>query len=114
MKDGGRRALRIGSWIAVAPLLFATAVCLIRYAAWTAVVSGYSSLPNQHAIVSHAQRMANLWLSLLLTAEIIATVLLFLLLPGRLRLLRLVIPVLAVPVVAGAIAYLLVVLGHLR
>ncbi len=105
---------KIGGWIALLPLLFLTAVCLIRRAVWSAVVSGDSGLPSQQALATHASHLATLWLVGLVTGEIAATVVLFTLLPARLRLFRLLIPVLAVPLLTGVIAYALVVAGHLR
>lgn len=114
MSPKGRLALRIAGCIALLPLLLLTAVCLIKYASWSAVVSGYTGLPSQHALVTHATRMANLWVAVLATAEIIATILLFILLPAGLRLLRLIIAVLAIPLVTGAIAYGLIIVGHLH
>jgi hypothetical protein len=105
-------AVKIGGWIALLPLVFLTAICLIKYAGWSAVVSGYYGLPSHQTLVSHATHLANLWVSGLATAEITATLLLFALLPTRLRLFRLLIPVLAIPVVAGAIAYILVTVGQ--
>lgn len=104
-----RNPARILAWIALLPLVLLTAVCLIKYAVWTAVVSGDSS---QHAVVTHASRMANFWLSGLITAELTATILFFLLLPARLRLLRLIIPVLSIPLLSGGLAYGLVILGR--
>jgi hypothetical protein len=107
-----RLAVKIGGWIALLPLVFLVAVCLIKYAVWSTVVSGDSGLSSHQALLSHARRIATLWVSGLATAEIAATILLFMLLPVRLRLLRLIIPVLAIPVVAGAIAYALVTVGR--
>ena len=100
----------IGGWIALLVLLFLTAVSLIKYAGWSAVVSGNYGLPGQQA--GHASLLAKLWLSGLILEEIAATITLFILLPARLRLFRLVIPVLAVPLVTGVIAYALVILGQ--
>jgi hypothetical protein len=105
-------AIRVCSWVALLPLLFLTAVSLVKYATWSAVAGGYSGLPDQPALVIHATRLARLWLAGLVTAELAATVLLFVLLPTRLRLFRLVIPVLAVPIATGVIAYVLLVVGH--
>lgn len=103
---------KIAGWIALLPLLLLSAICLVKYAVWTAVSSGSPGLADQQSLLTHAKRMANLWVSGLATAEITATIVLFLLLPRRLRLLRLIIPVLAVPLVTGLIAYVLVVVGH--
>jgi hypothetical protein len=100
--------VRIGSWIALLPLLFLTAVSLVKYATWSAVAGGYSGLPAQPALLIPATRLAHLWLAGLVTAEIATTVLLFVLLPARLRLFRLVLPVLAVPLLTGAIAFALI------
>ncbi|MFZ0631067.1 MAG: hypothetical protein WA399_07560 [Acidobacteriaceae bacterium] len=105
-------AIRIGVWIALLVLLFLTAVSLIKYATWSAIVSGDYGLASQPSLVSHAGRLSKLWLTGLVTEEIVATVILFALLPARLRLLRLFIPVLAVPIVTGAIAWALIILGH--
>jgi hypothetical protein len=102
----------IGGWIALLVLLCLTAASLIKYAGWSAVVSGDYGLPSQQALIRHASLMAKLWLSGLVIEEIVATIVLFVLLPARLRLFRLFIPVLAVPLITGAIAYTLVVLGH--
>jgi hypothetical protein len=107
-------ALKVGGWIALLPLLFLTAVCLIKRAVWSAVVSGDAGLPAQQALVAHASHLATLWLVGLVTGEIAATIVLFTLLPARLRLFRLIIPVLAVPLLTGAIAYGLIIVGHLR
>ncbi|MGA7522715.1 MAG: hypothetical protein WBW84_09535 [Acidobacteriaceae bacterium] len=105
-------AVKIGGWIALLPLVFLTAICLIKYAVWSAVVSGGSGLSSQQALLTHAKRLAHLWVSGLATAEITATILLFALLPARLRLFRLIVPVLAIPIMAGAIAYILVTIGQ--
>lgn len=105
-------ATRIAGWIALLPLLFLTAICLVKYAVWTTVAAGSPGLAGQQALLTHAKRMANFWIAGLATAEITATIILFLLLPARLRLLRLVIPVLVVPLVTGVIAYVLVIVGH--
>ncbi len=105
-----RIALRFGGWIALLPLLFLNAISLVKYATWNAVVSGYTGIPSQQALVTQANRMGNLWLCVLATAEITATVIMFLLLPARMRLLRLLVPVLAVPLVTGAIAWALIML----
>lgn len=102
----------VGGWIALLVLLCLTAISLIKYASWSAVVSGDYGLATQQALIHHAGVMAKLWLSGLILEEIVATVGFFVLLPARLRLLRLFIPVLAVPLVTGAIAYMLVMLGH--
>jgi hypothetical protein len=107
-----RLATKIGGWIALLPLLFLTAVSLIKYATWSVVVSGYTGLPSQQALLSHATHLANLWLCCLATAEIIATIILFMLLPARWRLLRLLVPVLAVPLVTGVVAWVLLMVGH--
>jgi len=103
---------KIAGWIALLPLVLLTAICLVKYAVWTAVAGGSPGLAAQQSLVTHAKRMANLWVSGLATAEITATIILFLLLPARMRLFRLVIPVLAIPLVTGLIAYVLVIVGH--
>ncbi|HZZ40929.1 MAG TPA: hypothetical protein VFE06_17460 [Acidobacteriaceae bacterium] len=102
-----RIAIRIGGWIALLPLLFLNAISLIKYASWSAVASEYA---GQQALVTHATRLGNLWLCVLATAEITATIILFLLLPARMRLLRFLVPVLAIPLVTGAIAWALIML----
>jgi hypothetical protein len=112
MPRNSTTAMKVGGWIALLPLLFLTAISLVKYASWSAVLSGYAGLPSQQAFLTHATRLANLWLSGLVTAEITATLLLFLLLPSRLRLLRLIIPVLAIPILTGAIALSLVMIGR--
>lgn len=112
MTPKSRLALRVAGWITLLPLLLLTAICLIKYTVWTAAASGGSVLPGQQPLIDHAKRLANLWVSGLATAEIAATILLFILLPARLRLFRLIIPVLAVPLVTGAIAYALISVGH--
>lgn len=112
MTRNSRIAAKIGGWIALLPLLFLTSISLIKYATWSAVVSGYYGLPSQQSLASHAARLAHLWLSGLIFAELIATVLLVVLLPARLRLLRFMVPVLAVPLFTGAIAYVLLMSGH--
>ena len=114
MTRNGQIAIRVAAWLALLPLLFLTATSLIKYAGWSAVVSGYYGLPDQQALASHATHLAHLWLFGLVAAEIVATILMVILLPARLRLLRLIIPVLAVPLLTGAVAYTLVMLGHLR
>jgi hypothetical protein len=103
---------RIAGGVALLPLVFLTALCLVKYALWTTVAAGSPGLAGQSALLAHAKRMANLWVSCLATAEITAILILFLLLPARLRLFRLIVPVLAVPLVTGVIAYVLVVVGH--
>jgi hypothetical protein len=108
----GRLALRVGGWTALLPMLLVTAICLIKYTVWTAAASGGPGLVAQQPLIAHAKRLANLWVSGLATAEITATILLFVLLPARLRLFRLIIPVLAIPLVTGAIAYALISVGH--
>ena len=105
-------ATRIAAWVALMPLLALTAICLVKYAVWTTVAAGSPGLADQQALLTHAKRMANLWVASLATAEITATIMLFLLLPARLRLFRLILPVLAVPLVTGLIAYVLVVVGR--
>ena len=105
-------ATKIAGWIALLPLVLLTAICLVKYAVWTTIAGGSPGLADQQALLAHAKRMANLWVSGLATAGLTATIILFLLLPARLRLLRLIIPVLAIPLLTGLIAYVLVVVGH--
>jgi hypothetical protein len=91
-------------------LLFLAAVSLMKYVGWRLIVGDDYFLYGPQAI-SHANRMSKLWLSGLILEEIVATVVLFLLLPRRLRLFRLLIPVLAVSLVTGMIAYVLIAVG---
>lgn len=108
-------AIRIAGWIALLPLLFLTALSLIKHALWSAALSGDFGMAAQPALLTHASHMANLWLALLVTAEIVTVVVLFLLLPARLRvLLRFVVAVLAVPLLTGLVAWALIVVGHFR
>lgn len=103
-------ATRIGGWIALLPLLCLTAISLMKYAGWRLIVGDDYFLHGRQALLGHANRMVKLWLSGLILEEIVATIVLFVLLPARLRLFRLIIPVLAVPLVTGAIAWALIML----
>lgn len=107
-----RTLATVGGWIALLVLLCLTAVSLIKYVSWRLIAGDDNFLYGQKALVGHANQMAKLWLSGLILEEIVATIVFFVLLPARLRLFRLVIPVLAVPLVTGVIAYVLMMLGH--
>lgn len=103
---------KVAAWVALLLLVLLTAICLVKYAVWTTIAAGTPGLAGQQALVTHAKRIADLWVAGLATAEITAIIVLFLLLAARLRLFRLVIPVLAVPLVTGLIAWVLVVIAH--
>jgi hypothetical protein len=109
MDRNGRIALITGS-VLLLLLVVMSAICLVKYAGWSAVVSGYYGLPSHGQLVARASLLATRWLWGMAAGEIGATVVLLALLPSRLGPLRFIAAVMGV--VIGIIAYLLVIIGH--
>jgi hypothetical protein len=102
----------IVGWTAFLSLTFGAAECLLKYAGWSAVVSGYYGLPSHAQLVKEASHFATRWLWGLIGLGIAATALALYLLPLRLALARLVAALAVVVSLTWIWAYLLVSIGH--
>jgi len=107
-------------WFALPVLLVGAAICLLKYAGWSAVTSGHYGLPGQTGLVANASHTATVWLWALIGVSVLATVLTVALLrfsderfsPGFRGTIRV---VLALFIVAGGtfgIGELLATIGH--
>jgi len=54
--------MQVCGTVALLPLLVGTAICLMKYAGWSAVVSRQYGLPKAQEVVSTASHLATAWL----------------------------------------------------
>lgn len=68
---------RLWGWIPLVPLLLGSSICLLKYADWSAVVSGHYGLPSDRQLVTAAQHAAtiDLWMLIGLTLSALTIVL---------------------------------------
>ena len=112
--------VRVGGWCALPLLLAGTAICLIKYAGWSAVVSAYYGLPSQTQVMTRASHAATAWGSGLIGLGFVAIVLTFVLVPfpseslspGLRGTVRIMVALVVVVVGTTGIGVLLVTVGH--
>jgi hypothetical protein len=72
---------RLWGWILVIPLLLGSSICLLKYAGWSAVVSGHYGLPSDVELVKTAQHAATIYLWALIGLILIAVTIVLTILP---------------------------------
>ena len=120
MHTGRSILYRFGGWCALLLLLVGTAICLIKYAGWSAVTSAYYGLPSQAQVVTRASHAATGWFFGLIGLGFVASALTFALVPfpsERLSpafrgTIRIMVALVVVAAGTAGIGELLVTIGH--
>jgi hypothetical protein len=112
--------VRVSGGCALPLLLAGTAICLIKYAGWSAVTSAYYGLPSHAQVVTRASHAATAWGSGLIGLGFVAIVLTFVLVPfpserlspGLRGTIRIMVALVVVAAGTASIGELLVTIGH--
>jgi hypothetical protein len=72
---------RFWGWLLLLPLLLGSSICLLKYAGWSAVVSGRYGLPSDAELVRTAQHAGTIDLWVLIGLTLIAVTIVLSILP---------------------------------